>query len=202
MKRTAPLLFALFLAVACGQSETVSSDTAATSDTAASASSGTTATADTAASASSAPTATDSTATDSTGTGSAATASGACGMITAAELNQATGMTFGEGQSTAQQADMSKCTFTATGGQTGSVTIALHQSDASALYNMLPGMATITGNGIGEKAWWSPQVSNFVSVKGGKTLHIAFNGAPAKQEWAEGIARIITPKMLRFTPES
>jgi hypothetical protein len=116
-------------------------------------------------------------------------------MITAAELGQITGMTFDAGQSAAEQADMSKCVFNATGGQQASVSIALHQSDASALYNILPGMATITGNGIGEKAWWSPQVSNFVSLQRGKTLHVAFNGTTAKQEWAEGIAKVITPKM-------
>lgn len=182
MKRTAPLLFAIFLVAACNQNESASSDTAAAS---ASASADTAASSDTAAATSAS--------NDTTAT--AATATGACSMITAAELGQITGMTFGAGQSAAEQADMSKCVFNSTGGQTASVSIALHQSDATALYNMLPGMATITGNGIGDKAWWSPQVSNFVSLKGTRTLHIAFNGAPAKQEWAEEIARVITPKM-------
>ena len=189
MKRTAPLLFAMLLTIACGQGET---STPAASDTTASATTDSGATSDTAPSATtaSAPT------TDTSGTAPAGgTASGACGLITAAELGQITGMTFGEGQSSAEQADLSKCVFNATGGQQASVSIALHQSDATALYNMLPGMATITGNGIGEKAWWSPQVSNFVSLKGGRTLHVAFNGTTAKQEWAEGIARVITPKM-------
>lgn len=188
MKRTAPLLFAMFLAAACGQHEssTPATDTnaSATTDTAASA-----ATTDSTASA------TTASASSTDTTSSAAATSGACSLITAAELNQITGMTFDAGQSAAEQADMSKCVFNATGGQKASVSIALHQSDASALYNMLPGMATITGNGIGDKAWWSPQVSNFVSLKGGKTLHIAFNGVTAKQEWAEGIAKAITPKM-------
>jgi hypothetical protein len=184
MKRTAPLLFAMFLAAACGQSES----TAPASDTTASA------TADTASTAATADTATTASAPSTDTTSTAASTSGACSLIAAAELNQLTGMTFDAGQSAAEQADMSKCVFNASGGQKASVSIALHQSDATALYNMLPGMATITGNGIGDKAWWSPQVSNFVSLKGGKTLHIAFNGVTAKQEWAEGIARIVTPK--------
>jgi hypothetical protein len=189
MKRTAPLLFAMFLAVACGQHESSApaSDSAATTDTAFRA--------DTAATADTASVAPPASASSTDTSPTAASSSGACSLITAAELNQITGMTFDAGQSAAEQADMSKCVFNSTGGQKASVSIALHQSDATALYNMLPGMATITGNGIGEKAWWSPQVSNFVSLKGGKTLHIAFNGTTAKQEWAEGIAKIITPKI-------
>ena len=176
MRRIAPLL--LLFALACNQGHE-STDTAP----AATASESTATTADTTASASTASTA------------STAPATGACALVTPEELNRITGMTYGAGQETASGADISKCIFTATGSGQGTLTIVLHQSDASKLYNIMPGMASITGNGIGDQAWWSPQVSSLVSLKNGKTLHIGFNGVQAQQGWAEEIARIITPKM-------
>ncbi|HEX8152644.1 MAG TPA: hypothetical protein VF698_05935 [Thermoanaerobaculia bacterium] len=178
MRRIAPLL--LFFALACHQGHE-STDTAPAA---------------TASESSATATATDTTGSAATATtASTAPASGACALVTPEDLNRITGMTFGAGQETASGGDISKCVFTATGGGQATLTIALHQSDASKLYNIMPGMASITGNGIGDQAWWSPQVSSLVSLKNGKTLHIAFNGVQAQQGWAEEIARIITPKM-------
>jgi hypothetical protein len=173
MSRTAALLLAIALA-ACSKTETnTTTDTppaqpaAATTDTS--------------------PAATTSS--------SAAPSSPVCNLVTPDDLKRITTIDFKAGEGAASQGDLARCTFNRAAGA-GGITITTHQSDASGLYKAMPGMAAVTGTGIGQHAWWSDQVSTFFSVNGTKTLVIAFNYPdPKNRDAAMEIAKLIVPKL-------
>jgi hypothetical protein len=110
-------------------------------------------------------------------------------------LKRITTIDFKPGEGAPSQGDLSRCTFNRATGA-GGITITTHQSDASGMYKAMPGMAAVTGTGIGQHAWWSDQVSTFFSVNGTKTLVIAFNYPDAKnRDAAMEIAKLIVPKL-------
>ncbi|MGQ0561661.1 MAG: hypothetical protein ACT443_07290 [Gemmatimonadota bacterium] len=111
----------------------------------------------------------------------------ACDLVTVDEIRAATGLELKPGITTSDYMGVSQCRFDRPDGSRTGLMIALHGQGDIENYRRVPGSSEVAA--LGTAAVWNAQTNQLAVRSGDAVFSISFLFSPARQAWAEQLAR-------------